>query len=347
MAGNYFEAEIVSITDYYPRLNDSVGQAFGSVMQTRSYSARAASTDGYRYGFNGKEKESDGSSDNYDFGARICDGRLGRWLLIDPERAKYPGLTTCSFCASSPVSTIDPTGGIIEIAYSATNKKGEAIVKSVAYVNGKYYENNKNGKAKQVKGKALKKLMKNDFVSCVANDLESLRSLGGVAKERLEILEGSEHVHTIQKTNDQYKINESVEKDKTAGDANNGTGTDIYYDQKDESAGHEPEKRPGFIALGHELLGHSFQSDRGVTQLEIMNSSGSTEEHKNDACSVAASEVAALALDNDLRSLFNAKVSDENVRLKLRDSYRQCSVTPEMLQYAKNTEIELLKKKTK
>ena len=52
---------------------------FGSCMAGRGFSSAA-----YRYGFNGKEKETDGIADNYEFGARIYDGRLGRWLSADP-----------------------------------------------------------------------------------------------------------------------------------------------------------------------------------------------------------------------------------------------------------------------
>ena len=50
---------------YYP---------FGSPMATRAYSSG-----GYRFGFNGKEKDDEINVDggSYDFGARIYDGRLG------------------------------------------------------------------------------------------------------------------------------------------------------------------------------------------------------------------------------------------------------------------------------
>ena len=39
----------------------------------------------YRYGFNGMEKDDEvkGSGNSYDFGARMYDSRLGRWLSID------------------------------------------------------------------------------------------------------------------------------------------------------------------------------------------------------------------------------------------------------------------------
>ena len=39
---------------------------------------------GYRYRFNGKEKDYGIANDNYDYGARMYDGRIGRWLTVDP-----------------------------------------------------------------------------------------------------------------------------------------------------------------------------------------------------------------------------------------------------------------------
>ena len=47
---------------------------------------------GYRYGFNGKEKSDEiyGEGNGYDFGARIQDPRVGRWLSIDPLTKKFP-----------------------------------------------------------------------------------------------------------------------------------------------------------------------------------------------------------------------------------------------------------------
>ena len=48
-------------------------------MPGRKYQAGS----GYRYGFNGKEKSDEITSDDYDYGARIYDGRIGRWLSTD------------------------------------------------------------------------------------------------------------------------------------------------------------------------------------------------------------------------------------------------------------------------
>jgi RHS repeat-associated protein len=78
---------------------------FGSCMQGRSFSSAA-----YRYGFNGKEKETDGTADNYDFGARIYDGRLGRWLGVDPLFKKYKSYSTYVFAMNVPLFFIDMDG---------------------------------------------------------------------------------------------------------------------------------------------------------------------------------------------------------------------------------------------
>jgi RHS repeat-associated protein len=68
--------------------------------------------DGYRFGFNGKEKESDiyGESNAYDFGARFHDTRLGRFLSVDPLAKKYTDLTPYSFAANTPIQCIDRDG---------------------------------------------------------------------------------------------------------------------------------------------------------------------------------------------------------------------------------------------
>ena len=46
----------------------------------------------YRYGFNGQEKtnEISGEGNNYDFGERVFDPRIGRFSSIDRFTQKYP-----------------------------------------------------------------------------------------------------------------------------------------------------------------------------------------------------------------------------------------------------------------
>ena len=78
------------------------------LMPKRSYSSAA----GYRYGFNGKENDNDvkGLGNQQDYGMRIYDARMGRFLSVDPIEAKYPELTPYQFASNRPVDGIDQDG---------------------------------------------------------------------------------------------------------------------------------------------------------------------------------------------------------------------------------------------
>jgi RHS repeat-associated protein len=64
----------------------------------------------YRYGFNGKEKDSNISSDDYDYGARIYDGKLGRWMSVDPLQKKYPAFSPYNYVENNPLVYKDVDG---------------------------------------------------------------------------------------------------------------------------------------------------------------------------------------------------------------------------------------------
>ena len=65
---------------------------------------------GYSYAFNGMEKDDEHTQGKYDFGARIYDSRLGRWLAIDPLSMKYTSLNPYNFVANSPLLYVDKDG---------------------------------------------------------------------------------------------------------------------------------------------------------------------------------------------------------------------------------------------
>jgi RHS repeat-associated protein len=96
---------------------------FGSCISNRGFSSAA-----YRYGFNGKEKETDGTADNYDFGARIYDGRLGRWLSVDPFFTSDPANSPFKSFNNCPVLFIDPDGKKeFEVAIVIDEKTGRSV----------------------------------------------------------------------------------------------------------------------------------------------------------------------------------------------------------------------------
>lgn len=57
-----------------------------------------------------KDDEIKGENNSYDFGARIYDPRVGRWLSLDPLQAKYPHLSPYAYVANSPILMIDKDG---------------------------------------------------------------------------------------------------------------------------------------------------------------------------------------------------------------------------------------------
>jgi RHS repeat-associated protein len=66
----------------------------------------------YRYGFNGKEEDDEvkGDGNQQDYGMRIYDARLGRFLSVDPITEKYPELTPYQFASNRPIDGIDLDG---------------------------------------------------------------------------------------------------------------------------------------------------------------------------------------------------------------------------------------------
>ena len=79
-------------------------------MPTRSLTLTDAS---YRFGFNGKEKDNDGewgNSTHYDYGFRIYDPSIARFLSVDPLTKSYPWYTPYQFAGNMPTQAIDLDG---------------------------------------------------------------------------------------------------------------------------------------------------------------------------------------------------------------------------------------------
>ncbi len=110
-----FIAEVSSANDYYP---------FGMGMPDRKFS-----TDKCRYGFNGKENDKEFGEGMQDYGMRINDNRLGRFLSVDPLTKKYPHYTPYQFAGNKPVNHIDLDGLEEYKSYGAYKKhKGGAAL---------------------------------------------------------------------------------------------------------------------------------------------------------------------------------------------------------------------------
>ena len=73
---------------------------------------------GYRFGFNGMEMDDEvkGGGNSLDFGARIYDPRVGKWLSGDPLESKYPSWSTYNFTLDNPLYFVDETGEGAEVS---------------------------------------------------------------------------------------------------------------------------------------------------------------------------------------------------------------------------------------
>ena len=121
--------------------------SFGMTMPGRGFQAGK-----YRYGFNGKEKDNSTGEGNLDFGARIHDARIGRWLSVDELEKKYPQVTPYGFCFNSPIRIVDADGRDI-IVLSAPNAVGGLGHAAILIGNDKgWYFYSKNGTYGSVSG---------------------------------------------------------------------------------------------------------------------------------------------------------------------------------------------------
>ncbi len=69
-----------------------------------------AQGEGNKYLYNGKELQNDFDLDWYDYGARMYDPVIGRFLSIDPLTEHNYSINPYAYCSNNPTNKIDPTG---------------------------------------------------------------------------------------------------------------------------------------------------------------------------------------------------------------------------------------------
>lgn len=97
-------------------------------MPGRSYTSGT----GYRYGFNGKEKDTEGPV-QYDYGFRIYDPRLVRFKSVDPLTKSFPYYTPYQFAGNSPIWAIDLDGLEDYVVVKELYKNGATKKISIQY----------------------------------------------------------------------------------------------------------------------------------------------------------------------------------------------------------------------
>jgi RHS repeat-associated protein len=239
---DYYNAEVITANDYYPG---------GMVMPGRKYPAAGGL---YRYGFNGKEKAREITNDDYDFGARIYDGRLGRWLSTDPLQIKYPSLTPYNFSNNSPILFVDRDGREIIISYDDYKKYEKELMSSLKLIGG-----DEVVITPELNHKGVVQIRITPKEGVELNpDAQRLVKLANSKKE---------HKITIGKKNSSYPNGPGGIIDKN-GKPGLGTGSVIVWNPKSEEGPEEEGekadgKRAVDIAINHEFI-HSEQANDGA-----------------------------------------------------------------------------------
>ncbi len=109
---------------------------------------------GYRYRFNGKEQDEEGmggGGSTYDYGFRIYNAQLGKFLSVDPLTASYPWYTPYQFAGNMPIVAIDLDGLEEYVVALRYDKKGRVIQMTVS----SFYDLDVNGKEKIINMKLV------------------------------------------------------------------------------------------------------------------------------------------------------------------------------------------------
>ena len=203
-----------------------------------------ASADGnvQAYKYNGKELDTKKGVNWYDYGARMYDAALGRFMTIDRFTEKYNTMSPYQYGGNNPVNNIDINGDSIIIQPNANGLIDQ--IKEFFGFDTKYQE---------IVKADLSQLKKDDAkVSGIISDLEE-----------------SENIHSITMPKDKRRGNFSG-IDKSKVDEGVSQGTTIGYDpyKKTDPNG---ESRTPRVGLSHELR-HSYDADKGImTQEETEN----------------------------------------------------------------------------
>jgi RHS repeat-associated protein len=95
---------------------------------------RHESSNSYRYGFQGQEKDDEvsGEGNSYGFGARLYNPRVGRFLSLDPLAVDYPWQSPYVYAGNNPIYFLDREGMATDpFREKFYREMGKAVIKAV------------------------------------------------------------------------------------------------------------------------------------------------------------------------------------------------------------------------
>jgi len=90
-----------------------------------------------RYRYNGKENLEFFDIPYLDYGARLYDPHIGRWLQQDPLAEKYYPVTPYAYCANNPVKYIDPDGRKLLFAPGVSDDFKTKFAETIKFMNAR------------------------------------------------------------------------------------------------------------------------------------------------------------------------------------------------------------------
>ncbi len=129
--GEYWEADVINVRDYYPG---------GMQMPGRTYSL----ADGYRYGFNGQEKSLELDTDENSYSAEYWqyDARISRRWNLDPKCVK--GLSPFATFQNNPIAYTDMKGDTARFDVVRRTSNQQTQIFQYKYYDGQLRDENDN-----------------------------------------------------------------------------------------------------------------------------------------------------------------------------------------------------------
>ena len=183
----------------------------------------------YPYGFNGKLRDDEikGSGNSMDFGGRVLDTRLGRWMSVDPEFKRYPFSSPFVAMGNNPIYYVDPSGETLRVA---------------------------GNEAARQQAQAALQLLTNDEVSVQQDGLVVIKN--GNQNPSKNLVNGTDLIRLVSSHSKTATIHITNSGGNTTTPDENGN-VDIDFNPSNKIGGvdiQNNEERPPQIGLGHELI---------------------------------------------------------------------------------------------